>query len=302
MSPAVSTEATELIVAALQLEATPASSLAIARAALLPALRLAHQRGARLAVLPAYLGLSLVPAFVRPAPATWDALAEAMPALAASLGPAWAALSAELARESRLLLLTGTTIVVDSDGQMRHRAFLFGPDGAPLGWQDQTHPGARERLLGVIPSNTLEPIETPYGRVGIIIGDDVLVPEVGAILALQGARIVLHPTAIRGFSGPEWQRRLWREIQAHQVFGVEAPIIGMLFGERFSGLATIHAPIEITHSEADRPHGVLAQAADPREEAVALAALDERRRQELLGRYNISALRNTTFCSTSLRW
>lgn len=68
-----------------------------------------------------------------------------------------------------------------------HRAVVLGPDGE-LGSQCQVH---REPSLGRGPEGEgLSAIETPVGRIGVLVGYDGMFPESARVLALDGAEIL----------------------------------------------------------------------------------------------------------------
>lgn len=79
------------------------------------------------------------------------------------------------------------------EGKFYHTAYLVGPCGvsikyrkAHLDKQDATWATPGERLAVVH--------DTPLGRVALMIGAEVWLPEISRCLALEGVEIVLHPT------------------------------------------------------------------------------------------------------------
>lgn len=68
-------------------------------------------------------------------------------------------------------------------------AVILSPEGERIGRYDQTHslPGESFQL-----GNTLHPIDTPLGRIGLSIGSDIYFPEVHWSLAQQGATFLVH--------------------------------------------------------------------------------------------------------------
>lgn len=73
-------------------------------------------------------------------------------------------------------------------------ACIIGPDGAIVGTYRKTHLFDREPEF-FSPGETLPVFDTAFGPVGVAICYDLEFPEVSRALALQGARIVLNPTA-----------------------------------------------------------------------------------------------------------
>ena len=153
----------------------------------------------------------------------------------------FARLGCDLARQYGVTLSLGP--VWDwSLGAPRRLAYLFGPTGEVLGSQAQTHRNLQDRAAGVVSAGCLAPIVSPAGRLGLLSGVDVAYPEVSRILCLQGAGILIYH-GVR-HDGPEAiaLSNLWREVQANQVFGVEALAVGPGLG----GRSSIIAPVELT--------------------------------------------------------
>jgi len=124
---------------------------------------------------------------------------------------------------------------------------------------------------------------TPVGCIGFVLGEDVRYPEVSRILALQGANVLVHPVATPVESQAAWLTRLWREVQGNQVFGLEAALVGDLWGTAWRGRSTIHAPLEMTAGST----GILAQAQTSDSEEIVLADLDFARLQQVVDEYHI---------------
>jgi predicted amidohydrolase len=234
----------------------------------------AARAGAELVIFPAGVSeaLARVLALDGPDSAGSRQLPEALDALAASLARAW-----------RVTLGLGPAVVPGPEGP-ECVSSLFGPDGGLLGRQAQTHRTPAERAAGLACGRDLTPIETPVGLVGLVNGADLLYPEVSRILCLQGADILVHQGLLSGFGEAIALSRLWREVQANQVFGVEAYAAGP--GRR--GRSAVHAPLEITSGQ----DGFLARAADEGEPQVVIGDLDPDALAKLLQTYPIHALRN----------
>jgi len=233
--------------------------------------RQAAQAGAQLIVLPAYTGLLPLPD-----EPTGESLRRAAPKLRAT----YLATFSRLAAEFRLHIAAGTLLLPDQQGRLYHTAHLFGPGGELVGRQHQTHLGPQERAWGLACGEELAVFPTPVGRLGFVLGEDVRYPEVSRILALQGANVLVHPAATAAESQAvdsqaAWLARLWREVQGNQVFGLEAALVGELWGTAWRGRSTIHAPLETTVGN----NGILAQARSSDSEEIVLADLDFARLQ-----------------------
>lgn len=192
-------------------------------------------------------------------------------------------LGRSLARAYPATLALGSVLWPASGGFQRV-AMLFGPGGQVLGTQGQTHRSPTERAGGLQVAEVLAPIATPVGPIGILNGVDVEYPEVSRILCLQGATILVHHGELSAFSEAVALSRLWREVQANQVFGVEAYSVW----REHRGRSGILAPIEMTADGS----GWLARAPDDRQPAVVLADLDFERLKAVVDAYPIYSLRN----------
>lgn len=119
----------------------------------------------------------------------WDRVAE----LAESLdGPSVRRL-AELARRFRLAVVCG--FPERRPGLHPYNsACIIEPDGALVGSYRKTHLFDREPEF-FSPGETLPVFNTAFGPAGVAICYDLEFPEVSRALALQGARILLNPTA-----------------------------------------------------------------------------------------------------------
>lgn len=192
------------------------------------------------------------------------------------------------ARESGLWLVGGSLPEVDAQGQLYNAAPVIAPDGWVAGWQRQAHLTDAEHKLGLVGGDSLAAIETPIGRLGLLLGADVLYPEVGRILGLMGANVLVHQGAWRcaraHSSRAEWMARLWREVQANQVFGLESALVG----GGYHGQAAVYTVCEMT----DDQSGVLAQADAEGGDALVIADLDYAALQVVVDHYPIYAMLN----------
>lgn len=82
------------------------------------------------------------------------------------------------------------------DGRLVSEALVSGPDGGPLGTQTQVHPEP-ETADWTAPGEAFEVFETPFGRLGILLGYDGQFPESARALALGGADIIAWCSAWR---------------------------------------------------------------------------------------------------------
>jgi predicted amidohydrolase len=86
--------------------------------------------------------------------------------------------------------------VVREAGRLGVATVVLGPDGAEAGRYRKTHLTAEERDWACA-GDSYPVFETPFGRLGIMSGDDALFPETSRCLAAAAADIVLWPAAMR---------------------------------------------------------------------------------------------------------
>lgn len=152
----------------------------------------------------------------------------------------------QLARQHDTYLMPGTCLVPTDEGLV-HAAYLVGPDGQVLGRQLQTHVPAADAALGLVPGHEIHVWDVEVLRVGIAVGSDAWYPEVGRIIALQGATVMLCPTAVPApYSRWRQLAGIWQQVQANQFFAVEAALSGAGGGVEFEGRTLIAGPVEMT--------------------------------------------------------
>ena len=105
-------------------------------------------------------------------------------------------------RFSQLAVKTGMYIapcyVKRAGGRNYNVVSIFGPCGQILGEYRKTHIPPNE-MWHVADGEQLNVIELEFGKVGVLICYDIMFPEAASMLALQGAEIILHPTAGYGW-------------------------------------------------------------------------------------------------------
>jgi N-carbamoylputrescine amidase len=212
-------------------------------------------------------------------PAQFD-LAEPIP------GPS----SEQLSRAARE---TGTVVVASlferrSPGLYHNTAAVFDADGSLLGLYRKTHipddPLYFEKYYFTPGDLGFRAFDTRFGRIGVLVCWDQWFPEAARLTALQGAEVLLYPTAI-GWHPREKaehgaaQRDAWQTVQrAHAIasgvflaatnrVGHEGPADG---GLEFWGSSFVSDPFGV----------VLAQAPVDREE-VLVVTCDRRRLEDV---------------------
>lgn len=126
-----------------------------------------------------------------------------------------------IARTLRVYVVAGTTLVREEDGRLVNRCVVFGPDGEQAGVQDKTSVLGFDNDAGVSPSDVLEPIDTPLGPLGVVIGSDAYYFERFKILAEKGARLIAVPDA-RGGIMPDLLRCRANEAGVYALYACYA--------------------------------------------------------------------------------
>ena len=110
-------------------------------------------------------------------------------------GPAaTAALEAIRQAAAKAKFYIAANLKEQADGRTYLTSYLIGPDGAVAGKYRKSHRLPDEPIaLG----DELPVFDTPYGKVGLMVGTDLYWPEIPLVLALKGAELVLCS------SGPE---------------------------------------------------------------------------------------------------
>ncbi|HMM39323.1 MAG TPA: carbon-nitrogen hydrolase [Desulfovibrio sp.] len=238
----------------------------------------AAKRGADLVCLPE---LFASPYFCKREDSEHFDLAETIP------GPSLEIMSAT-AREAGVCLVV-PIFERRGPGMYHNTAVILGPDGDTLGLYRKMHipedPGFHEKFY-FTPGDLGFPVfDTPLGRVAVLICWDQWFPEAARMAALQGAELVLYPTAIgrlHGESEKEGLRQVdsWMTVQrghavANGLFVAAANRIGL--EEPDGPGVAVHF---FGNSFVADPRGeVLARASDEKEE-ILLAEVDTRRVDE----------------------
>jgi len=188
-----------------------------------------------------------------------------------------------LAREFGTAIVGGSLYLYDSEsGTVRNRAYVFDVDGTMLGYQDKFNLAPDEQDLAS-PGSDMPVIETRFGRLGLLIGWDLLYPELARVLAMQGADLLVGIAASTGTAQAGALRSaLALRVEENQVFGAASFLLGPNYlgwekREEFLGQSALLAPISLT----ERGDGILVQAGSNRTEGLIAAELDAEKMEEL---------------------
>ena len=188
-----------------------------------------------------------------------------------------------LAQEFDVTLVAPSAYLPDPlDGVLRNLAVVYGPGGERLGYQAKRvlHPEDEDLAQ---PGHEWNVIPTPVGRIGLMLGGDLLYPEVGRLLAYQGAELLIA-------QGAATERVLYEKLRAgmlarmqdNQLFAAISFLVGHNeFSRRqrdpFVGRSAVLAPQELT----PRASGILVESSNFRSESVLSAVWDFEKLAEL---------------------
>ena len=128
------------------------------------------------------------------------------------------ALFGGLAKEFHITLVAGSIVLPEPsirDGQLKpgsgalyNSSVVFGRDGTPLGQpQRQMHPIFDQRDVIQASEQIVNVVDTPAGRLGVLIGSDSWYPDNYRKLDEQGAQLVAVPAQVFGYGA--WDKP-WR--------------------------------------------------------------------------------------------
>ena len=182
-------------------------------------------------------------------------------------GPTTQALSS--AAKKHKITLVSSLFEKRTGGLYHNTAVVFGPNGKILGTYRKMHipddPGFNEKFYFTPGDTGFHPIDTPAGRLGVLVCWDQWYPEAARLMALRGAQILIYPTAIGWARGErkevcQDQRGAWQTIQrshaiANGLFVLSINRTGRENNLDFWGTSFISNPIGHVVSEAptDRP-------------------------------------------------
>jgi predicted amidohydrolase len=181
-----------------------------------------------------------------------------------------------LAREFAVVIIAPSIYAPDPiDGVIRNVVAVFAPDGSLLGTQAKVILNQVDEQF-CRPGDSWTTIRTEIGAVGIMVGSDVLYPEVGRALAFQGAEVLVSPGASLS---PTLYNKLragtLARMQDNQLFAVSSYLVGVnqlrpAADSNFIGRSAVFAPQELT----PRFNGVLVEMGNQVSEGVVTAEWD----------------------------
>ncbi|GAB4516216.1 MAG: hypothetical protein Kow0047_28160 [Anaerolineae bacterium] len=199
-----------------------------------------------------------------------------------------AQLYAELARSYGLYLIVGAGLLPSQGPGLKSVAMAFSPQGHFIGEAARVSSMPGDDGL-VTQAEEWQILETPVGRIGILMGADILYPEVGRLLAFKGADLLVSLTATSDTAlAARIHAAALARAQENQIFVVTSYLIGpnLLLGEghTFTGRSAILAPVELT----ERYTGVRVQIGAAVAEGLMTSELDYRSLQQLWTEQSLS--------------
>ncbi len=203
-------------------------------------------------------------------------LATALQSMPESLYDAYTAMFSSLARQYEMTLVAGSLLEVQPQAQdVLNVCIIFGPDGSILGRQAKVSVAGRLGGLATA-GGGWSVIDTPAGRVGVLLGEDALFPESARILAYQGADMLLTMAAVnRPATYQKIRQAALARCQENQLYGMVSFLTGPdpFAGSEappFVGASSIFAPSDFT----PRFSGVMVEIGSPLAEGVITAEWD----------------------------
>ncbi len=142
---------------------------------------------------------------------------------------------AQLAKEKGIVLVT-SLFERRAAGLYHNTAVVFDKDGTIAGCYRKMHipddPAYYEKFYFTPGDLGFHPIDTSVGRLGVLVCWDQWFPEAARLMALQGAQILIYPTAI-GYEStdtPEEQQRqreAWTTVQRGHAVANGLPVVAV---------------------------------------------------------------------------
>lgn len=121
-------------------------------------------------------------------------------------------------------------------GLYHNTAIVFDSDGSEAGRYRKTHipddPGFYEKFYFTPGDLGIKPIQTSLGKLGVLVCWDQWYPEAARMMALQGAELLIYPTAIgwQDTDTPEEkarQREAWITVQRGHAVANGIPVVAV---------------------------------------------------------------------------
>ena len=179
----------------------------------------------------------------------------------------------QVARDLGVHVCLGTYERGAERGTVYNASVLIDPAGEVVGVYRKTHPFCTEHVDGggwVTPGDTVTVVDTALGRIGMIVCFDGDYPELSRIQAVQGAEVILRPSALLR-SADIWELTSRARAYDNHVFVVGANATGVdAAGVLYFGNSHVVTPLGHIVAKAASHEGWVSARLDP---STALASL-----------------------------
>jgi N-carbamoylputrescine amidase len=196
-----------------------------------------------------------------------------------------------LARELQVVIVT-SLFERRAAGLYHNTAVVMEKDGTIAGKYRKMHipddPAYYEKFYFTPGDMGFRPIDTSVGRLGVLVCWDQWYPEAARLMALQGAELLIYPTAI-GYDArddeaeQERQREAWTTVMRGHAVANGLPVVAVnRVGEEHSTLHTPHSSISFWGSSfVAGPQGEMLYRAPKDEEVSVIVDVDLRRSEQV---------------------
>ncbi len=196
----------------------------------------------------------------------------------------------QLAKECGIVLVT-SLFERRSAGLYHNTAVVFEKDGTIAGKYRKMHipddPGYYEKFYFTPGDLGFHPIQTSVGRLGVLVCWDQWYPEAARLMALQGAELLIYPTAI-GYDPndtPEEQqrqRRAWQTVMRGHAVANGLPVVAVnRVGEEVSQHSSLNTQQFWGTSFVCGPQGEILYEASGEEEEHTIVDIDMKRSEQV---------------------
>ena len=195
-----------------------------------------------------------------------------------------------IARKANVVLVT-SLFEMRAPGLYHNTAVVFEKDGSVAGKYRKMHipddPGFYEKFYFTPGDLGFEPIDTSVGRLGVLVCWDQWYPEAARLMALNGADILIYPTAIGCFDEDEdaektRQLDAWITVQRAHAIANGIPVLSVnRVGKEFDPSAVLDGIRFWGNSFVCGPQGEFLLRFDAEEEAVKVVDIDMKRVNEV---------------------
>lgn len=169
---------------------------------------------------------------------------ESFPAAAEPLDGPTVALARRVARHQECWVHTGTFVERGAGDRLHNTGVLVDPTGRIRHVARKLHVfGYKSREPEFLsPGDLLEVVETPFGRLGVVVCYDLRFPGLWQELSDRGAEFVILPAAWPAARAEQWRVLAHARAIEHQVWVVAANAAGEHGGVELGGSSLVAAP------------------------------------------------------------